>query len=177
MGPVHPLPFRPHQHRLSDWPAWSLELHYCKGVTIVPVRLLANHYGDMTFAEALNLPAVSAMQASACASLPLCWAPGAQQRRSRRLGIELVHLQRLCRHAPSQEPGPIRNRRARNTSAASRWPRSTSASLPWRASPHRTLCGVTPLPQIPPQLAAAANSSSCRGSTSLTAELPNPSRI
>jgi hypothetical protein len=36
-------------HRLSDWPGCVLELQCCKGVTLMPVRLLLSRHGDRTF--------------------------------------------------------------------------------------------------------------------------------
>jgi hypothetical protein len=36
-------------HRLSDWPGCFLELQCCKGVTLMPVRLLLSQHGDRTF--------------------------------------------------------------------------------------------------------------------------------
>jgi hypothetical protein len=53
---MHPPPFRP-EHRLSDWPDCSLELHCCnccKGVTVYPVRLLAKQHGNRTFGQLLS---------------------------------------------------------------------------------------------------------------------------
>jgi hypothetical protein len=50
---VHPPPFRLAQ-RLSDWPACSLELQCCKGVTIYPLRLMIRQRGDETFAKVLS---------------------------------------------------------------------------------------------------------------------------
>jgi hypothetical protein len=48
-----PPPFRL-EHRLSAWPDCRLELKCCRGATILPVRLLAQDYGDRTFAELLR---------------------------------------------------------------------------------------------------------------------------
>jgi hypothetical protein len=50
---MHPPPFRL-DHRLSDWPACSLELQCCKGATLYPVRLLRQGHGDQTFWEILR---------------------------------------------------------------------------------------------------------------------------
>lgn len=50
---MHPPEFRPHQHKLSDWPDCSLEIQCCQGATIVPVRLLATNHGDRLFADML----------------------------------------------------------------------------------------------------------------------------
>jgi hypothetical protein len=36
-------------HRLSDWPGCFLEIQCCKGVTLLPVRLLLSQHGDRTF--------------------------------------------------------------------------------------------------------------------------------
>jgi hypothetical protein len=49
---MHPPPFRL-QHRLFDWPECKLELHCCRGTTVVPVRLLAQQRGDVSFGEIL----------------------------------------------------------------------------------------------------------------------------
>jgi hypothetical protein len=49
---MHPPPFHLAQ-RLSDWPACSLELKCC-GMTIYPLRLLAQQHGDRTFVEILR---------------------------------------------------------------------------------------------------------------------------
>jgi hypothetical protein len=63
-GTVHPPPFRP-EHRFSDWPDCSLELHCCKGVVLLPLRLLLMKRGDRTFEAAL-----SAMRCDRCGGKP-----------------------------------------------------------------------------------------------------------
>ena len=45
---MHPPAFCLDQ-RLSDWPKCFLELQCCKGVTLMPVRLLLSQHGDRTF--------------------------------------------------------------------------------------------------------------------------------
>ena len=49
---MHPPPFRLGQ-RLSDWPACRLELHCCRGQSVIPVRLFIRDHGDRTFAQVL----------------------------------------------------------------------------------------------------------------------------
>jgi hypothetical protein len=49
---VHPPPFR-RQQRLSDWSDCRLELHCCRGQSVIPVRLLIRDHGDRTFIEVL----------------------------------------------------------------------------------------------------------------------------
>jgi hypothetical protein len=49
---MHPPPFR-RQQRLSDWPDCRLELHCCRGQSVIPVRLLIRDHGDRTFAQVL----------------------------------------------------------------------------------------------------------------------------
>jgi hypothetical protein len=50
---MHPLPFLAAQ-LLSDWPDCRLELHCCKGVTVLPVRMIVDNSGDRPFAEVLS---------------------------------------------------------------------------------------------------------------------------
>jgi hypothetical protein len=49
---MHPPPFLL-AHRLSDWPECKLELHCCRGATALPVRLLVQQRGDVSFGELL----------------------------------------------------------------------------------------------------------------------------
>jgi hypothetical protein len=49
---MHPPAFRL-QHHLSDWPGCLLELNCCRGMTVMPVRLLMQQWGDVSFAELL----------------------------------------------------------------------------------------------------------------------------
>ena len=49
---MHPPPFLL-AHRLSDWLECDLELHFCKGVTLHSVRMIAKNSGNRTFAEVL----------------------------------------------------------------------------------------------------------------------------
>jgi hypothetical protein len=50
---MHPPPFR-RAHHLSDWPKCQLELHCCRGTTLLPVRLLMQRCGDVSFEEVLT---------------------------------------------------------------------------------------------------------------------------
>jgi hypothetical protein len=49
---MHPPPFRL-EHRLSDWPDCRQELNCCRGLAVLPVRMLIRDRGDRTFAEIL----------------------------------------------------------------------------------------------------------------------------
>jgi hypothetical protein len=49
---VHPPPF-PLGQRLSDWPDCRLELHCCRGQSVLPVRLMLRDHSDRTFAQVL----------------------------------------------------------------------------------------------------------------------------
>ena len=49
---MHPPAYRP-DHLLSDWPACHLEIHCCKGQTLVPIRLLIATHGDRSFTSLL----------------------------------------------------------------------------------------------------------------------------
>jgi hypothetical protein len=50
---VHPPRFLP-IHRLSDWPDCYLEVHCCKGIVQMPVRMLIERYGNLTFGDVLK---------------------------------------------------------------------------------------------------------------------------
>ena len=50
---MHPPEFRP-DHRLSDWPDCFVEIQCCKGVTMMPVKLLLGKHGNVTFRSLLG---------------------------------------------------------------------------------------------------------------------------
>jgi hypothetical protein len=82
---MHPPPFRV-SHHLSDWPDCRLELNYCRGQVIFPVRLLMTRHGDPSFQTLLRR-----LRCERCKRPPapvyLCaGARGYTGRRSSRLG-------------------------------------------------------------------------------------------
>jgi hypothetical protein len=50
---MHPPSFS-FEQRLSDWPACFLEITCCKGIILMPVRLLLRQHGDLTFNDLLQ---------------------------------------------------------------------------------------------------------------------------
>jgi hypothetical protein len=41
-------------HLLSDWPSCQIEIHCCRGVTIIPIRRLMLDHGDPTFSAVIG---------------------------------------------------------------------------------------------------------------------------
>jgi hypothetical protein len=50
---MHPPGFR-HAHRLSDWPDCRLEVVCCRGSTVLPIRMLIKHHGDLSFQDVIR---------------------------------------------------------------------------------------------------------------------------